>query len=64
MFKPSSNANEDCYKAILEKCMADPDQPECFDRTTGEVCQECIECSHWCDVCGFWYSPDEPCEFH
>ncbi len=27
-------------------------------------CQECDECSTFCDVCGSWYWDEEPCEFH
>lgn len=27
-------------------------------------CGECNECSTFCDVCGSWYSDEEPCEFH
>ena len=27
-------------------------------------CGECNVCAAYCDVCGVWYSLDEPCEFH
>ncbi len=27
-------------------------------------CHECNSCSHFCEVCGSWYSNEEPCEFH
>jgi len=27
-------------------------------------CEYQDSCCYFCDVCGFWYSKDEPCEVH
>lgn len=30
----------------------------------GDICQECLDNQHYCEVCALWYSKDDPCIFH